>query len=77
MILLDIFFYYGFWVRIVKVLDRYKVYQGTKNLRGRFEKFTHQMKDGWGLATYENVLFGSDRTSTLYLINCQNFKVIE
>lgn len=40
----------------------------------QFEKFTHQMKDGWGLATDENVLFGSDGTSTLYLINHQNFK---
>ncbi|KAL4650047.1 hypothetical protein ACB092_01G058600 [Castanea dentata] len=34
------------------------------------------MKDGWGLATDENALFGSDRTSTLYLINRQNFKVM-
>lgn len=40
----------------------------------QFEKFTHEMKDGWGLATDENVLFGSDGTSTLYLINHQNFK---
>ena len=34
------------------------------------------MKDDWGLATGENVLFGSDETSTLYLINRQNSKVI-
>ncbi|KAL4600303.1 hypothetical protein ACB092_11G189100 [Castanea dentata] len=32
------------YVRIVKVLDRYKVYQGIRNLRAKFEKFTHQMK---------------------------------
>ncbi|XP_050252557.1 glutaminyl-peptide cyclotransferase isoform X1 [Quercus robur] len=47
-----------------------------RNNLSKFEKFTHQMKDGWGLATDENVLFGSDGTSTLYLINHQNFKVI-
>ncbi|KAL0007406.1 hypothetical protein SO802_008908 [Lithocarpus litseifolius] len=64
------------YVRIAKVLDRYKAYQGIRNLREKFEKFTHQMKDGWGLATDENVLFGSDGTSILYLINRQNFKVI-
>ena len=58
------------------MLDRYKVYQGTRNLREKFERFTHQMKDGWGLAIGENVLFGSDETSTLYLINRQNSKVI-
>ena len=58
------------------MLDRYKVYQGTRNLREKFERFTHQMKDDWGLATGENVLFGSDETSTLYLINRQNSKVI-
>jgi hypothetical protein len=40
----------------------------------QFEKFTHQMQDGWGLATDGEVLFGSDGTSTLYLINPQSFK---
>ena len=58
------------------MLDRYKVCQGTRNLGEKFERFTHQMNDGWGLATGENVLFGSDETSTLYLINRQNSKVI-
>ncbi|XP_075649275.1 glutaminyl-peptide cyclotransferase isoform X1 [Castanea sativa] len=47
-----------------------------RNNLSKVEKFTHQMKDGWGLATDEKVLFGSDGTSTLYLINPQNFKVI-
>lgn len=40
----------------------------------QFEKFTHQMQDGWGLATDGEVLFGSDGTSTLYLIDPQTFK---
>ncbi len=32
------------------------------------------MQDGWGLATDGKVLFGSDGSSTLYLINPQTFK---
>lgn len=40
----------------------------------QFVKFTHQMKDGWGLATDGKVLFGSDGTSTLYKIDPQTFK---
>lgn len=42
----------------------------------KFEKFTHQMQDGWGLATDGNVLFGSDGSSTLYQIDPQSFQVI-
>lgn len=38
------------------------------------EKFTHQMEDGWGLATDGKVLFGSDGTSTLYKIDPQTLK---
>ncbi|GMY07311.1 glutaminyl-peptide cyclotransferase [Fagus crenata] len=47
-----------------------------RNNLSKFEKFTHQMQDGWGLATDGKVLFGSDGSSTLYLINPQTFKVI-
>ncbi|XP_016467041.1 glutaminyl-peptide cyclotransferase-like isoform X1 [Nicotiana tabacum] len=42
----------------------------------KFEKFTHHMQDGWGLATDGGVLFGSDGTSTLYEIDPQTMKVI-
>ncbi|XP_049368320.1 glutaminyl-peptide cyclotransferase-like [Solanum verrucosum] len=42
----------------------------------KFKKFTHHMKDGWGLATDGKVLFGSDGTSTLYKIDPKTMKVI-
>ncbi|OVA13953.1 Glutamine cyclotransferase [Macleaya cordata] len=42
----------------------------------KFEKFTHQMPDGWGLATDGKVLFGSDGSSTLYHLDPQTFQVI-
>eukprot|EP00262_Sarcandra_glabra_P017203 TRINITY_DN5812_c0_g3_i1.p1 TRINITY_DN5812_c0_g3~~TRINITY_DN5812_c0_g3_i1.p1 ORF type:complete len:215 (+),score=36.96 TRINITY_DN5812_c0_g3_i1:63-647(+) len=42
----------------------------------KVEKFFHQMKDGWGLATDGRVIFGSDGTSTLYQLDPQNMKVI-
>ena len=38
--------------------------------------FPQEERDGWGPAIDEKVLFGSDGTSTLYLINHQSFKVI-
>ncbi|MQL96722.1 hypothetical protein Taro_029397, partial [Colocasia esculenta] len=41
------------------------------------QKFTHEMQDGWGLATDGKVLFGSDGTSTLYQMDPQNFKVMK
>ncbi|THG13372.1 hypothetical protein TEA_008225 [Camellia sinensis var. sinensis] len=44
---------------------------------GKVEKFTHQMQDGWGLATDGKILFGSDGTSTLYHIDPRTFKVIQ
>ncbi|KAJ7969882.1 glutaminyl-peptide cyclotransferase [Quillaja saponaria] len=47
----------------------------NRNDISKFEKFTHQMKDGWGLATDGKVLFGSDGTSTLYRLDPQTFKV--
>ncbi|KAG7014748.1 Glutaminyl-peptide cyclotransferase, partial [Cucurbita argyrosperma subsp. argyrosperma] len=39
------------------------------------KEFTHQMSDGWGLATDGKVLFGSDGTSTLYQIEPETFTV--
>ncbi|XP_009772511.1 glutaminyl-peptide cyclotransferase [Nicotiana tabacum] len=50
------------------IYDRYNL--------SKFEKFTHHMQDGWGLATDGGVLFGSDGTSTLYEIDPQTMKVI-
>lgn len=40
----------------------------------QFEMFTHNMRDGWGLATNGEVLFGSDGSSTLYQIDPQSKK---
>ena len=37
------------------------------------EEFTHQMTDGWGLATDGKILYGSDGTSTLYQIDPETF----
>ncbi|XP_022724112.1 glutaminyl-peptide cyclotransferase-like isoform X3 [Durio zibethinus] len=45
-----------------------------KNLQ-KLERFTHQMEDGWGLATDGKILYGSDGTSTLYQIDPQTLKV--
>uniref|UniRef100_A0A5B6Z8K5 Putative glutaminyl-peptide cyclotransferase n=1 Tax=Davidia involucrata TaxID=16924 RepID=A0A5B6Z8K5_DAVIN len=47
-----------------------------RNNLSKFEKFTHQMQDGWGLATDGKVLFGTDGTSTFYQIDPQTLKVI-
>lgn len=38
------------------------------------KEFTHQMTDGWGLATDGKTLFGSDGTSTLYQIDPVTFR---
>ncbi|PWA53705.1 glutamine cyclotransferase, WD40/YVTN repeat-like-containing domain protein [Artemisia annua] len=43
----------------------------------KFKTFTHNMKDGWGLATNGKILFGSDGSSSLYKINPQTMKVIK
>ncbi|XP_050221086.1 glutaminyl-peptide cyclotransferase [Mercurialis annua] len=43
------------------------------NLR-EIKKFTHEMSDGWGLATDGKVLFGSDGTSALYQLDPQTLK---
>ncbi|KAA8539959.1 hypothetical protein F0562_026651 [Nyssa sinensis] len=48
-----------------------------RNNISKFEKFTHQMQDGWGLATDGKVLFGTDGTSTLYQIDPETLKVIK
>ncbi|XP_059629206.1 glutaminyl-peptide cyclotransferase-like isoform X1 [Cornus florida] len=50
------------------IYDRYNL--------SKLDKFTHQMQDGWGLATDGKVLFGTDGTSMLYQIDPQTFKVI-
>ncbi|KAJ4956271.1 hypothetical protein NE237_013054 [Protea cynaroides] len=50
------------------IYDRYNL--------SRLGKFTHQMQDGWGLATDGKILFGSDGTSTLYQLDPHTFKVI-
>lgn len=46
-----------------------------KNL-SKQTKFTHEMNDGWGLATDGKVMFGSDGSSTLYDMDPQSMKVI-
>lgn len=48
-----------------------------RNNLSKFEEFTHEMQDGWGLATDGKILFGSDGTSTLYQIDPHNFRVID
>lgn len=40
----------------------------------QFEEFTHEMQDGWGLATDGKILFGTDGTSMLYQISPHNFR---
>lgn len=47
-----------------------------KNNLHKFHPFTHQMQDGWGLATDGKILYGSDGTSALYQIDPQTLKVI-
>lgn len=47
-----------------------------KNNLQKFHSFTHQMQDGWGLATDGKILYGSDGTSILYQIDPQTLKVI-
>ncbi|KAG7546184.1 Glutaminyl-peptide cyclotransferase [Arabidopsis suecica] len=42
---------------------------------GKVKPFKHHMKDGWGLATDGEVLFGSDGTSTLYRMDPRTMKV--
>ncbi|KAL8139765.1 hypothetical protein V2J09_005786 [Rumex salicifolius] len=48
-----------------------------RNNLSKITKFTHQMTDGWGLATDGKILFGTDGTSMLYHIDPQTMKVIE
>ncbi|KAF3796510.1 Glutaminyl-peptide cyclotransferase [Nymphaea thermarum] len=43
---------------------------------GKLRTFTHHMKDGWGLATDGNIIFGSDGTSTLYKLDANTLKGI-
>ncbi|XP_047061062.1 glutaminyl-peptide cyclotransferase-like [Lolium rigidum] len=39
------------------------------------KRFTHKMRDGWGLATDGKVLFGSDGTSRLYQLDPESLEV--
>ncbi|KAL6509287.1 hypothetical protein OROGR_022597 [Orobanche gracilis] len=48
-----------------------------RNNLSKVKTFTHQMQDGWGLATDGKFLFGSDGTSNLYQIDPQTLKVVE
>ncbi|BFG23399.1 hypothetical protein CerSpe_096730 [Prunus speciosa] len=57
-------------------LTKYGFIYDRKNL-SKFEKFTHEMHDGWGLATDGKVLFGSDGSSVLYKIDPQTLKVTD
>ncbi|GLT35896.1 hypothetical protein SLA2020_103110 [Shorea laevis] len=47
-----------------------------RNNLQKLKLFTHQMQDGWGLATDGKILYGSDGTSTLYQIDPETLKVI-
>lgn len=38
------------------------------------EKFTHEMRDGWGLATDGEILYGSDGSSSLYHLDPLTFR---
>uniref|UniRef100_A0A1J3GSN4 Glutaminyl-peptide cyclotransferase n=1 Tax=Noccaea caerulescens TaxID=107243 RepID=A0A1J3GSN4_NOCCA len=51
----------------------------TYDLRNltKVKPFKHYMKDGWGLATDGQVLFGSDGTSTLYRMDPRTMKVTD
>ncbi|XP_078161472.1 glutaminyl cyclase isoform X3 [Carex rostrata] len=51
------------------VYDRYNF---TKN-----EKFTHEMRDGWGLATDGEILYGSDGSSSLYHLDPLTFQALK
>jgi hypothetical protein len=44
-------------------------HQGNDHLDVQRERFTHKMRDGWGLATDGKVLFGSDGSSKLYRLD--------
>ncbi|XP_071710652.1 glutaminyl-peptide cyclotransferase-like [Rutidosis leptorrhynchoides] len=46
-----------------------------RNNLSNFKSFSHNMKDGWGLATDGKVLFGSDGSSSLYHLNPRTMKV--
>jgi glutamine cyclotransferase len=47
-----------------------------RNGLSKLAEFTHQMQDGWGLATDGKVMFGTDGTSKLYRIDTKTLKVI-
>ncbi|KAJ4783490.1 glutaminyl cyclase [Rhynchospora pubera] len=43
----------------------------------KHEKFTHEMHDGWGLATDGEVLYGSDGSSSLYHLDPSTFQALK
>ncbi|XP_020598727.1 glutaminyl-peptide cyclotransferase isoform X2 [Phalaenopsis equestris] len=51
------------------IYDRYNL--------SKIGRFSHSMKDGWGLATDGKVIFGSDGSSTLYQLNPVTWKAIK
>ncbi|KAK1262191.1 Glutaminyl-peptide cyclotransferase [Acorus gramineus] len=63
--------------RLIQVtwLERIGFIYDQYNL-SKLKSFTHQMQDGWGLATDGKVLYGSDGTSTLYQIDPMTLKVV-
>ncbi|CAN4085847.1 unnamed protein product [Withania somnifera] len=64
--------------RLIQVTWRQSIgYIYDRNNLSKFEKFRHDMPDGWGLATDGKVLFGSDGSSTLYQIDPQTMKVVK
>lgn len=48
-----------------------------RNNLSKLASFTHQMNDGWGLATDGKILFGSDGSSKLYQFDPQTMKEIQ
>ncbi|XP_078161473.1 glutaminyl cyclase isoform X4 [Carex rostrata] len=44
---------------------------------GKNEKFTHEMRDGWGLATDGEILYGSDGSSSLYHLDPLTFQALK
>ncbi|MCL7033968.1 hypothetical protein MKW94_019186, partial [Papaver nudicaule] len=63
--------------RLIQViwLDQTGFIYDRHNL-SKIGKFTHGMKDGWGLATDGKVLFGTDGSSSLYHLDPKTFKVL-
>ncbi|MCO5548956.1 hypothetical protein L7F22_002420 [Adiantum nelumboides] len=48
-----------------------------ENTLSRLGSFRHPMKDGWGLSTDGKVIYGSDGTSTVYVMQPSSFKGLQ